>query len=642
MSLRFDHIPQFRLLTRALLTLILVLLCTVTAKAQDHIVERGWLEDLSGQLQWPDIQLQQTHPFKGVLSKGFGRSAIWIRLRIDPVAQPASSREPERLILRMRPTYLDNIQVFDPLVPGGLAGTTGDLHHPREQGYESLDFVLPIMRGQVPRDIWLKLQSTSTRQISVQAVTPEDLNRKEHIQALLFALYLAVITVFMIWALVHWLFSRETVIGSFALTQVTAFFFALGSLGYSRVFWPAFWPGQWLDMATSTFSILAVSSAVLFHVVFISEFSPPRWMTRLLWLTLLLVLPIKLLLLLADQAMLALHLNMLEILMVPSVFLAAILLSTGWKHPEESQRPALQRWVVTGFYMLLCVILLIAVLPGLALTEGGEIPLYIVQAHGVLTAFLILLMLQYRAHVRQRYQHSMALALERSQLQAAQEKNMREELGQLLTMLTHELKTPLATMHMRLDSKSEGSREIRRAIRDMDAVIERCVQSIQLGDQQLSAQPHTIDAVKVLRDAIAACAQPDRINVKGPERLPMVTDPQLLFIVLTNLLENACKYAAPDTLIDLQIESIQLQDQLAMKLLISNQPGPAGLPDPEKVFEKYYRSPHARRQAGTGLGLFLVKHLVEVLDGTIEYLPEPSTVQFSLHLPSLGLPTDLA
>ncbi len=616
--------------------LVWLLLWCAPARALDHIVQRAWVEDASGQLSLTAIRQLPEQPFEGVLSRGFGSSIVWVRLRIEPGVSKQDADSSDQLVLRMRPVYLDDIQIFDPLAPGVAAGVTGDRIHPRGQALEGLDFMLPIARGDAPRDIWLRLSSTSTRQISVQAVPPNDLQKLTHIQQLMFALYIGVILIFMVWGIVYWLFSREQVIGAFALKQAAALVFALGSLGYTRVFWPAQWPAQWLDTTTTLFSILAVSAAIYFHVVLLSEFSPPRWLTQI-HRGLLSLLPVKLLLVLAvHEPRVALEINMVEVLLMPVIFLLSVLLARGWSHATPvRQRPVLARWVAVGFYVLLFLILQIAALPGLGLARGGEIPLYLVQAHGLLTAFLILLMLQYRAHMQQKQQRETALALERSQLQAQQERSIREEQEKLLAMLAHEIKTPLATMHMRLDANAQGSREIRQAIRDMNAVIERCLQTTQLGDRQLQAHVASVDLAHILKDAISSCAQPQRINLTSPSELSLQTDPQLLFIVLNNLLENACKYAAPDSAIEVKLFSTggDEHDPAMVCVDVANRPGQAGWPETVKVFEKYYRSPHARRQAGTGLGLYLVQNIMQVLGGRIDYLPDSERIRFRISLP---------
>lgn len=121
-----------RLRFRSLVALLWLWLTAVSsaALAQDHIVERAWLEDPHGTLDWPQVQQHSTTPFQGTLTKGFGHSVIWLRLRIAPQTQPVSAPSQGRLILRIRPVYLDDIRVYDPLEPSGLVGVTGDTHHP--------------------------------------------------------------------------------------------------------------------------------------------------------------------------------------------------------------------------------------------------------------------------------------------------------------------------------------------------------------------------------------------------------------------------------------------------------------------------------------------------------------------------------
>lgn len=600
--------------------------------AQDHIVERAWFEDSTGKMTWQEVEKAPTRTYTGTLSKGFGQSAIWLKLRIDPGASATSSQTTDELVLRIRPVYLDDIRVYDPLAPGGLAGVTGDLHHPRNDKLQSLSFLVPVARGEQPRDVWVRLVSTSTRQIDVQALNLNDLNRRALTHSLMFAGYLGLIAILAIWGLVHWCFSRDAIVGAFGIAQIAALMFALVSLGHLKALWPHDWPAWVLDETATVFSITAVSAAIWFHVLLIREFTPRLWIGRLHH-AMVALLPLKLCMLLLGWTTPALQLNMFEVLLAPPIFLGSVLAATGWRQPSP-RRPTLARPVVIGFYAILVVMLMGASLPGLGMVNGSEIGLYIVQLHGLASALLLLLLLQYRSHVIQKQQRETVLALERSQLQIQQEREIREEQEKLLAMLAHELKTPLATMHMRLDNNASGSREIRLAIRDMNGVIERCQQTLQLSDHQLAPHPETVDMTDIVRDAASACAQPQRVQLDMPEHLPMCTDRQLWFIALNNLLENACKYAAPETPIQVRVGTTM--DNAGMRHLqleISNKSGKAGTPDTEKVFQKYYRSPHAKRQAGTGLGLYLVRNLMHVMGGSIDYTPTAGTVRFVLRAP---------
>ena len=67
----------------------------------------------------------------------------------------------------------------------------------------------------------------------------------------------------------------------------------------------------------------------------------------------------------------------------------------------------------------------------------------------------------------------------------------------------------------------------------------------------------------------------------------------------------------------------------------SSCPGPqAGMPEADRVFHKYYRSPGARHQSGSGLGLFLVRGLVELMDGTVDFKACEGKAVFTLWLPA--------
>jgi signal transduction histidine kinase len=111
----------------------------------------------------------------------------------------------------------------------------------------------------------------------------------------------------------------------------------------------------------------------------------------------------------------------------------------------------------------------------------------------------------------------------------------------------------------------------------------------------------------------------------------------MLSIVLSNVLENAFKYSAPETAIEIQLQPCPGPDGAAgWRWCVDNVVGEAGLPDPAKVFDKYYRSPHAQRQSGSGLGLFLVKSLVELMRGRVNCIPLDDRVRFECWLPCDG------
>jgi hypothetical protein len=74
--------------------------------ASDHITASSYWQDDSAQATFEQAQHQTYTTYEGVLSLGYTSSAIWIRLNIVP---PVGA---DKLVLRIRPVYLDDITLF--------------------------------------------------------------------------------------------------------------------------------------------------------------------------------------------------------------------------------------------------------------------------------------------------------------------------------------------------------------------------------------------------------------------------------------------------------------------------------------------------------------------------------------------------
>jgi signal transduction histidine kinase len=255
-------------------------------------------------------------------------------------------------------------------------------------------------------------------------------------------------------------------------------------------------------------------------------------------------------------------------------------------------------------------------------------------AHAVMDGIVMFVILQIRARRMRTEQNQTTLELRLSQQQAVTEKRHREEQSQLFAMLAHEMKTPLATLRMWMEVGQLTPKAMERAIADMNQVIERCVHTGQLVDQGLQPNWQSVDPMDITQTCILSCRNPDRVDWQGldhPDQLQ--TDAQMLSIVLGNFLDNACKYGAPNSRIGLNLQLSELNGQAGWLWRVRSQAGQVGLPDPKHLFEKYYRSPQARRLSGSGLGLFLVKGLVHLMQGSIHYEANDGQAVFSLWLP---------
>lgn len=216
------------------------------------------------------------------------------------------------------------------------------------------------------------------------------------------------------------------------------------------------------------------------------------------------------------------------------------------------------------------------------------------------------------------------------------EAKRRDEQDRFMSMLSHELKTPMSVIRMTLgvEGISAAIRDrIARAVGNMNAVIERCLQSDKLRYGHVQPSPSPCRIEDILDDLRAASAAPERLSIQMEDLPPIDTDVQLLSIILNNLIDNAIKYGAADGTVSIRgVLSLHKRRQ-GIRIDIANRPGQAGMPDPRQVFGKYYRAPGAHGKTGSGLGLHISSGFAEKIGGWLHYRPTADEVRFELWLP---------
>ena len=115
--------------------------------------------------------------------------------------------------------------------------------------------------------------------------------------------------------------------------------------------------------------------------------------------------------------------------------------------------------------------------------------------------------------------------------------------------------------------------------------------------------------------------------------------PERLKQVLLNLMENAHKYSAADAPIGIELS----REATSCCLAITDNGDGIAIGDLPHIFERFYRGKHSKRSGGSGLGLAVVKLLVEAMGGEISVqssVGEGScfTLQFPLPAKQPGLP----
>lgn len=211
-----------------------------------------------------------------------------------------------------------------------------------------------------------------------------------------------------------------------------------------------------------------------------------------------------------------------------------------------------------------------------------------------------------------------------------------DEQQRFLAMISHELRTPMSVISMEMGPQTgsgESLGRVKRAIGEMNAIIDSTLQADQLSHRQLQARTARCELGPLLSGLCAAVPTPERVELHTSDTLTIDTDAQMLRIVVTNLLDNALKYSAPGTPVKVRVSPTRTRAGDGVSVSVSNAPGTAGEPDARQVFRKFYRAPGARRRTGSGLGLYIAEGLARLLGGTLRYDRDSQGLHFTLWLP---------
>ena len=596
----------------------------VSAPQQPSLVESAqWRMDPAGHETLQDAeQATDWQPLPEWKAWGFGPETVWVKLQL-----PAADTDWQALwVVRVRPPILDYVTLHDPTA--GLVMRTGDAVPPASDDMGSINFSMQIPALPHARTVYLQIRSTSARTLHMEVLPYARAQQKNRLQEWTVGFVAAASAIFAVWALAQWLVTREKVILAFAIKQIFATAFAFFSLGFARIVIGPLLPEGVLTNIASNIFIWVASVTIWFLSLLIEGYRPWRW-------ALLACRSAAFLMALLP----ALQWSVLTQLMLPIanagvlVCFALLLLALASAIPQRV-RQAIPLPVFMAYLLAYTTLNMLPIVMHLGWVEPRPIVLFGTLAHTVMDGLVMFIMLQIRARAMRQEQMQTALALQRSQQHAEDEKRHREEQIQLFAMLAHEMKTPLATLRMWMEAGQLQPEAMERAIADMNSVIDRCVHTGQLADQGLQPDWQVVDPLELTRACIRSCRAPDRVELQASnssERLQ--TDAQMLSIVLGNLLDNACKYGAPEGRIQLTLAPSMRSGQPGWLWQVRNTTGPAGLPDAQRLFEKYYRSPRARRLSGSGLGLFLVKGLLDLMQGSIDYEAQMGDAVFSVWLP---------
>jgi signal transduction histidine kinase len=221
---------------------------------------------------------------------------------------------------------------------------------------------------------------------------------------------------------------------------------------------------------------------------------------------------------------------------------------------------------------------------------------------------------------RSRLLLSLKGALERQEDALAQARSAGLAKDEFLAVLGHELRNPLSPIVASLDlmdlrDEASGRRErtiMRRQVSHLKRLVDDLLDVSRIASGKLQVDLQPLDLAELARQTVAAL--PDQpIALEAPQSLWVDGDESRLAQVLANLLSNAARFGSSAT----RVVLAAVDGQAVLRV----EDNGVGM-DPDllaRVFEPFYQAPQplARHTGGLGLGLAIVRRIVELHGGSV-------------------------
>lgn len=578
-------------------------------------------------------------PYQDELILAFPESATWIRLTIHTrEGSPGTTGRPandDLYTLKIGPNILERVDLFEPTAAGWIQRTDHGFQSKRP--YRCLDerhcFRLDRIDAPVTT-VYLRIESASVLRVHADILGSQELmgttvDRIRYVSTLLaIGVCLLGISLYLL------ALDRSVLMLCFVLFQGSNI---LGVASLNGLL------GQWftaapVDLAAAAHaSIIARTLTILvLCLAFMLQHKASR-SYKVMSSSLIAASVADLALVAAGQRQLALQINLAVWTALPLVQIVGAL-------SAQDIKPTI-RWTFVLFNLMVAMLTAI-VLKGLFFPTEVDAYFPVMKTFSDLRFNGLWVSLALFALVFMERRHQAQLrraAFAALQLQAQANRQAESQLAErtsLIDILTHELKNPLGTIRFAVESLShmlassqdgqQRVRSIQTSVTRMDDLIVHVAHANKIELLAPGRQAGSLAAEPVALRVIENLGLESRVACRIQASATLAADPQLVSVILENLLKNADSYGSAAEPIELAIFS---QPDGLTCIEVSNPVDPDAMPDPQRVFTRYYRHTHAQVHPGMGIGLSLIRSTAIKLGGAVDYRPGKDRVCFVVRIP---------
>ena len=603
------------------------------------------------------------HPLEGNLNNGYKREACWVRLTIE-----RNASFPEKSWLRLKPNYVNYLTLYiqtpghDPLLASSYHIVRLGNHIPAlQRPVLHPDFVVPlVLPASEPVIIYARVFSNSSISLAGNIHTTEDLRDYTNLHVIIQSALLGIFLTILLINVIFYISTRDKLFLYYSFYLLAGIIVNFAVEGVMTLLFPSI---------VHLVSDYLVYGGIGLNILVYSEFSRSlfskaagRWSMRYMRLLSLFGLVIIVSVPLGFYPMIA-PLGFIGLLALVAIQLVlSQRLSDYFPSSEIYIVLAFAVNALGYFHMLLRLIGIIPLgflwdMNTLQFTSLFHITLIsIALSRRVLMAERVLTeQVQQALNIsKETEKKALALASDMTQelrksktkleVALASERQALEQQYRFLSMLSHEYRTPLAVISGNLDiidiQETKKQCGYDEELAAMHLAVDRLVEVMDVSlERSRLTEPGINEGIKPIAMASFLSAQVTIMRTMWPLRTytyseasdveTILGDPQTIKTALFNLLENARKYSPSSS--PIAVESHIEQDQVV--ITIQNQGKIFTNEESEEFFNKYTRGLNSNDTSGAGVGLWLVRHIIEQHNGAVSLAANASGIRATVRIP---------